>query len=244
MRKRPLLPLFLLAGLFGLLAIPTTTRQGVDFQITKRRIPLAVKAASFLLRDYEYKRLAAELTHGLGSEESKAEALMRWTHERIRPGPPGWPVVDDHIANIIIRGYGQEDQMADVFVTLMTYAGVPSFWGIIRNPAKPGSWVASFVKIGGHWTVWDVAAGISFRDAQGRLASVEDLRARPELLELSIVKVPKREKLYRILVDGRLSRFHVPDPLRAQMQMPFPRMLVQLRQVAAKLIGKPQETDG
>ena len=237
MRKRLVLPLFLLAGLSGLLAIPATTRQGIDFQVTERRIPLVVKAAGFLLRDYEYRRLAAELTHGLDSDERKADVLFRWTQERIRPAPPGWPVVDDHISHIIIRGYGQEDQRADVFTTLLTYSGVPAFWSVVRNPSQPGYWAPCYVKIGGRWTIWDVGTGTAFRDPGGKLVSVQELRTNPALLDLTAAQVPERARLYLLLADGRLDHFEIPDPLRAEKQMLIPRTLFQLRKTAAKLHG-------
>ena len=64
---------------------------------------------------------------GVGSR-TRVLAVFDWTARRIQPTPEGWPVVDDHILNIIIRGYGMTDQRADVFATLTTYAGVPAFW--------------------------------------------------------------------------------------------------------------------
>lgn len=168
------------------------------------------------MRDYEYQRLAAELTRGAASEEAKAEELLRWTHAEIRPVPPGWPVVDDHIRHIIIRGYGQPDQMADVFATLATYAGVPAFWRAVRGGPKPGRWIASFVKINGRWTVWDAAGGVAFRDPYGRLMSVEELGLAP---------------------------LAVPSVLRAEKQMPLRRALFELRRAGKRILGRPLEPD-
>lgn len=206
----------LAAGLLVLLALPATTRQGVNYQVTERRIPLMIKGADFLVRHYEYQHLAAALTGGLRDEEPKAVALLRWTHENIRPTPAGWPVVDDHIRHIIIRGYGEEDQMADVFATLATYAGLPAFWRGRRGGPKPGRWIASFVKMGSRWTVWDVAAGSAFRDPAGNLMSVEDLR---------------------------LDHFTVPRFLRPEKQMPLRRTLFELWKVWRRLSGRPLSDD-
>ena len=118
--------IIVVAGL-GFAALPATTRQGLNFEVSARRTPLYIKAMEFLVRDHEYRRLADEITAGATTDEQRALALFGWTRTHIRPRPGGWPVVDDHILNIIIRGYGEDDQMADVFTTLTTYAGVPAF---------------------------------------------------------------------------------------------------------------------
>lgn len=227
--KKFLLGCLILGSLLGLLALPATTRQGVDFKVTTRRIPWVIKAMEFVVRDYEYRDLAARLTQGLAAEETKAEALLRWTHDHIRPVPPGWPIVDDHISHTIIRGYGEEDQMADLFTTLAAYSRIRSFWKITRDPQGPESLVLSFAKIDGRWTVWDVAGGVSFRDAAGRLLSVEELVKNPELLQLTEAKAPHRANRY-FLVHAGLVRFEVPETLRTEKQMPIRRVLFELRQ--------------
>lgn len=230
--------------LLGLLAWPATTRQGVNSRVTEQRIPIVVKGMGFLVRDYEYRRLAAEVTQGQSTDELKADALFRWTREHIQPTPPSLPVVDDHISHIIIRGYGQEDQIADVFSTLITYAGIPSFWKVFRSPTEDGSFALSFVQIQGRWTLWDVPAGIVFRHPHGRLASVEEVAADPGLIRLAGTMAPQRAPLYLLLLSDGLTRFPVPRPLRAQRQMPLPRILDELRVAGRRFLGQPLESDG
>lgn len=227
--KKFLFGCLILGSLLGLLALPATTRQGVNFKITTRRIPWVIKAMDFVVRDYEYRDLAARLTQGLAAEETKTEALLRWTHDHIRPVPPGCPIVDDHISHTIIRGYGEEDQMADVFTALAAYSGIRSFWKITRDRRGLDSLVLSFAKIDGRWTVWDVAGGVSFRDADGRLLSVEELERNPELLQFTTAKAPHRANLYR-LVHAALVHFEVSETLRTEKQMPIRRVLFELRQ--------------
>jgi hypothetical protein len=230
--------------LLGLLAWPATTRQGVNYKVTEKRIPVAVKGMGFLVRDHEYRRLAAEVTQGQNTDELKTNALFRWTREHIQPVPPGLPVVDDHISHIIIRGYGQEDQSADVFSTLVTYAGIPSFWKVFRSPTEDGSFALSFVKIQGRWTLWDVPAGIVFRHPHGQLASVEEVAADPGLMRLAAARVPQRAHLYPLLhLSDQLTRFSVPQPLRAEKQMPLPRVLSEIKKAGRRLVGRPLEDD-
>lgn len=179
-------------------------------------MPLGIKGAEFLIRDYRYRVLAAELTQGLDEDEAKAEALLRWTRARIRPTPSGWPVMDDHISNIIVRGYGESDQIADVFTTLATYAGIPAFWRAIRNGPIPGPRIASFLRINGRWTAWDAAAGTVFRDAEGSLMSVQELG---------------------------WGRFDPPSTLRAEKQIPVRRTIYELKRAARRLLGRPVNAD-
>ena len=201
--KRCALWLLLAGTLLGLMAWPATTRQGVNFKVTERHLPLILKGMDFLLRDYEYRRLAAEVTQGLSTDESKADALFRWTREHIRPTPPGWPVVDDHITHIIIRGYGTSDQRADVFATLATYAGVPSFWRVVLD-REDRHRVLTFVKIRDQWTIWEIEERTAFRDVENRLIPVEELAKKPEW--------------------SMLAGFKAPEILRAQAQMPGARL--------------------
>jgi hypothetical protein len=204
------------------------TKQGVDYQVSARSVPFAIKTMEFLLRDAEYRRLAWEITRGLRNEEARAMAVLTWTREHIRPTPHGWPAVDDHIAHIIIRGYGADDQRADVFTTLSTYAGVPAFWKIVVAKQSGGKLVLSFVRIDGQWTVWDVERGIVLRDGRGRLAGVEELVTNPALLGSDGLVVYRGQPYRQYITDG-LASLTVPDTLRAEEQMPMRRLLAETR---------------
>ena len=181
----------------GLALFPARTREGLNFQVRERQIPLVVKGAEFLLRDLSYRRLATDVTSGLPRPGDRARRLFAWTRENIRPTPEGWPIRDDHIANIVIRGYGEEDQRADVFTTLATYAGLPAFWGTFRTSPDERGRLLSFVKLEGRWTVWDVAAG----------TGPEELSSDPAVLR----------------------SFAPPEVLRAEKQMPGPRLVFETR---------------
>lgn len=210
-------------GLGWALTAGSTTRQGIDYEVRTHRIPLTAKVLGFLHRDAEYRLLAAQITAGLGSDQERARALFDWTRSAVRATPRGWPVIDDHILHLIIRGYGSGDQMADVLTTLATYAGLPAFW-------SPGPVAVSFVQVDGRWTVWDVANNRVFADPEGRLYDVRELMDRPELIQAA-AGAPSDD--YADLVRG----FRVPPVLRARQQMPLPRLGYELRRLILGAAG-------
>src|SRR5437660_8376164 len=125
-KRRPWLSLtaalfFVFAGSCAILTLPLTTRQGVNYRVTAYRIPAYVKTIDFLQRHYQYQLLVSRICGGKTSDLDCVLAIFDWTHTTVRPTPAGWPIVDDHPLNIFIRGYGQADQMADLFTTLSVY---------------------------------------------------------------------------------------------------------------------------
>ena len=218
---------------WGVAQLPASTRQGVGYRVSTQRIPLATKALGFLHRDAQYRLLARQVTQGAISERDRVLALFEWTRRAIRKPPRGWPVIDDHILHIIIRGYGQGDQMADVFTTLATYAGVPAFW-------RPGSVALSFARIDGRWAVFDVAGGVVFTDARGQWYDVAQLLAHPELVEQVAGQVAPAGAPTQQYVDA-LRGFHVPPVLRARLQMPLPRLAYEARRAFGLLPSHPAQ---
>lgn len=177
-----------------------------------------------------YSRFASQIVSKDASPESRALTIFEWTRKNIRDRPTGFPVVDDHISHIIIRGYGEGDQRSDVFTTLTTYAGVPAYWSWIGTP--PQLLVLSLVWIDKHWRVFDVENAIVFRDRHGALASVEELTADPELIASVAANRQYQSKPYISYFEA----FRLPPPpdlLRAEMQMLWPRAFYRVK----RLIG-------
>ena len=146
--------------------IPATTRQGINGILFVRKIPLYVKTCGFLYRDYQYKALSRHITNGIKGDIDKIKALYDWTIDNIKRKPEGFPVVDDHIWDIIVRRYGASGQMTDVFTTLASYAGYEAFWDILLINNVPGGPILSFVKIGDRWYVFDILNKKSFMIAE------------------------------------------------------------------------------
>ena len=188
------------------------------------------------MRDYWTRRISREITRGLPAEEKRLNVLMAWTQNHIRPIPAGWPVMDDHILYTIIRGTGESEQKADVFTTLSSYAGTPSFWAVV----KPGSGtkerlILSFAFIEGRWTVWDVGRGISFRRKDGSLAIVSELSKDPALISFNVGRLRHQGRAYSEYLLKGLPHFFVPEFTRPQKQMPGPRVLFELKRLGIRL---------
>lgn len=209
--------------------IPTTTKQGVNFVVSPRSMPLYAKALDFIDRDVNYRRLAAEITAGAATDEAKLRAVFDWTRANVRDTPVGMPVVDDHIWHIIVRGYGQDDQKADVFTTLLTYAGVRAYWIFIGTEPEL---VLSLALVNGQWRAVDVSNGVIFRTASGRLATQEDLGADHALA------VKEGPATYRGVPYARyFARFSAPlapGLTHPEMQMLWPRVWFSI----ARVIGR------
>jgi hypothetical protein len=205
---------------------PATRLVGVDFVITQQSLPLWVKAMEFIDRDRNLASTAQAVLGGIDGDEAKAAAALAWTRANIRNAPGGLPVIDDHIWHVLIRGYGQSDQQADVFTTLLVYEGVPAYWMFIGS--KPHEMPISYVLIRDRWRVFDVARGLVFRNAAGDLATPEQIAADLNLVRAGVAPVIDD-------VEGYVARFAgytappAPDVLRAHLQMPGRRLWYEIQ---------------
>lgn len=225
-------PLSVIALIFisiCVLNIDTYTKKGVDGHQTKIKIPLYVKGINFLGRNYEYSRLAREITEGARTDEEKALAILSWTSKNIRQVPQGMPVVDDHILNIIIRGYGTPDQFQDVFTTICEYAGIPAFWEKVYNNDKSVVYVLSFVRLRSRWCVFDAYFGRYCINNYGNIASVEDILNKEYVFndpgaEKDVLKgVPYGEFYNNIVPVSEKRNF------RVDKQRPLQRIVIEMK---------------
>ena len=205
---------------------PTTRFVGVDFVITQQSLPLWVKAMEFIDRDRNIAGIAHSVLGGIEGDDAKAAAALAWTRANIRNAPAGMPIIDDHIWHIVIRGYGQSDQQADVFTTLLAYEGVRAYWTFIGP--KPKEIPISYVLIRDRWRVYDVTRGLVFRNAVDDLATPEQIAADHNLIRAAVAPVEGD-------VEGYVARFAgytappAPDVLRADLQMPGRRLWYEIR---------------
>ncbi|OGQ14440.1 MAG: hypothetical protein A3B70_02235 [Deltaproteobacteria bacterium RIFCSPHIGHO2_02_FULL_40_11] len=149
----------LIVLLYTLAQLPTHTKVGINFELHEETLPLYMKATNFLSRHFETKRLALKIIGDLKSPKDKVQAIYEWTTKNIHPTPKGFTIVDDHPLHIAIRGYGEPDQMNDLFSLLCTYAGVDAFFYDFKPKA---AYSLAFVKLDGAWRVFDIPKKIQF----------------------------------------------------------------------------------
>ena len=177
--KKILLKLSLwIAGLIVIIVILNTgvsTKQGVNYKVHTLRMPLYLKILDFFGRHYNYKLIVERITGDSSGEKDKVLKIFEWTHKNIRKTPEGYPVIDDHVWNIIVRGYGEDDQSSDVFTTLCNYAGLDAFLSWIDTKSHDYYIVLSFVRINGALRVFDPYNGVYFKNNKGKLADIEEI---------------------------------------------------------------------
>jgi hypothetical protein len=157
--------------------INTVSKQCINYKCSEIKIPLYLKVLDFFTRDAHYKLLVKDITQGSQNEEQKVFKIFSWVNTHIQKQPPGLPIVDDHPLNIIIRGYGVEDQFEDIFTILCTYAGVESFYWGFKN--KRGIiYYISFIKINGEWFPFSAFAN-AYALEGAKLLSVEEVMRNP-----------------------------------------------------------------
>lgn len=221
-----------LAAMLTIACWPTSQLVGVNHVISERTLPLWAKAVDFIHRDANTRRLSHDVLAAHADAEARATAAFAWTRANIRPTPPSYPIVDDHIWHIIVRGYGQRDQMADVFTTLLAYGGVPAYWTLIGQP--PDELPLSYVRIRDQWRVYDVANGVVFRNRHADLATAVELAADHELIRAAAAQAQLDVNRYLGYFAG-FAPPPVPDVSRADLQMPARRLWHEAR----RLVGMP-----
>lgn len=204
----------------------STTRQGVDYNVRTMKIPLYLKILDFFDRHYNYKTTVKRIIGDLKGDEEKALRIYEWTHRNIRENPPGYPVIDDHVWHIIVRGYGVDDQSNDVFSTLCNYAGLDAFYDWV-NIGNQDRIALSFVKINRLWRIFDPYNGVYFKNKKGELASIEDvLSGNWQVQKLDALRVATVD--YNKYLSG-LRAIKGTGFLRANIQSPLRRLLYQLK---------------
>ncbi len=215
----------------ALLNVPLPTKQGINYEVRVYRIPLYIKLIEFIDRDYRYRMLSREITKDLRSDMDKAATILKWVRSNIKTDiPEGWPVYDDHIWHIIIRGYGGADQAADVFTTLAAYSGLEAGWARVFIPEDRGSLVLSFVKIDGGWRVFDVMRGVNFTNDEGDIASVEDILAGRYEKETARQEVGLSGRTYEDYFRYMEGYMH-DIASKPRKQMPFKRILYEFKNI-------------
>lgn len=202
---------------------PVTTRFGIDYVLHDRKIRFYEKALYFLARHLETQTRMQEILQGITGDEEKILTLFNWTVKNIRPVPSGMPIVDDHPLYNIIRGYGAEDQQAEVLALLASYAGYPS--GVQRIEVEGGSGVVrvTVVKHKEQIFVFDVSKRIAYQDTASHLIDLQRLRSEPSWVQKNVKGVKVEGQNYERFfwrIDEKKFSFS-----RMELQNPWFRLL-------------------
>ncbi len=206
------------------LNMPVITKQGTKDRVIKKTIPLYLKALGFVYRHFEYKQLARDIIEGKKSDKEKVLAVFDWTHKNILKVPKDYPVLDDHILNIIIRGYGSSDQSNDVFCNLCNYAGVKATWLMMRDKNSGLRLPVSFVKINNKWRIFDTYQKFYFLNEKDDIASLDDLIRNPGIICSRAKDIFIRDVQYANFFED-LKTIDRIDNKRFRQQTPLGRLL-------------------
>lgn len=209
-----------------MLNINTTTRKGINYRWYTMNIPLYLKILNFFDRHYSYKYLVKEIVKYSKDDKERVIKIFAWTHNNIRKTPLGFPVIDDHTWNIIIRGYGASDQSSDVFTTLCNYAGIKAFYSLVSTPDQRKAIPFSFVKLGTKWYIFDPYRGVYFKNTQGELADIEFIKSdKPWIMEI----MDEEPNLDYIVYFKNLPSIKESNLTRANTQSPLNRLIFEIR---------------
>ncbi|MDE3242187.1 MAG: hypothetical protein KGO52_05645 [Nitrospirota bacterium] len=215
--------LALLVTLIG--QIPTTGLEGVDDRMIVHRMPLWEKAAKFYLRHRQFQRWAEEAAGGETDPQRRVLRLMEWTRSQVKPIPSGLPLVDDHISHIVLRHYGNDGQLSEVFTALTTYTGNEGRWEAYSPPGASARAALCFIESEGKWWVFDVWNDGWFETPSGQIATIEDFK-HPEQLRRRGQAPELLGGLPYINYFQDVEGVFVRSFSRASGQMPWHRLLM------------------
>jgi hypothetical protein len=93
----------------------------------------------------------------------------------------------------------------------------------VNGPGTRDGVIFTFVQLDGRWAVMDVADGFVFRNAGGRLATADDCAADRVVLPAAAQSLTVGSTPYTHIVK-QVRTPVIPRPLRAELQMPLPRL--------------------
>ena len=235
-----LVGILLFIGIFMMLNMEVSIKQGVNFQVRSIKMPLYLKVLDFFDRHYNYKNLVREIINDSDSEPQRIIKIFNWTYSNIRRVPESLPIIDDHVWYIIVRGYGTNDQLADVFSTLCNYAGVEAFFDFIYAEEGKGVMPLAFVKLNNTWKVFDPYNGVYFKDKAGEFAGIKEMKEGDCRL-YAIGDTGKQFDDYIPYLDN-LPSFKYIGFKRANVQSPLRRLMYEVSKTINK-INKPDNNN-
>jgi len=233
MKKNTYLSLFIFIFIVVIiLNMDVTTKQGINFEVNTKTIPLYYKAVSFLYRHFSYQILIKEILPSKVNDKQKIEKVFKWVNEKIRRDiPPDYPIIDDHVLDIIIRGYGTGDQVTEVFVTLCNYAYIDAFYIYFSSKDKSDTLVLAVIKDKGNYFLFDVFNGVYFLNKDNEFASLTDIYQGN--WDIVSSKGSNKKDRYLDIFDNITDIDYLEDS-RAKLQLPIHRTVYEIKKLLKK----------
>lgn len=158
------------------------------------------------------QELVAGAVQGAGSDEQKAIGLWNTV---VAGRVHDWPAhreAADPLKLLHVYGYGFCSHAANALALLAREAGLES-----RVLQAKGQHVVAEIKINGQWCMLDADGEMFARRPDGTIASVDDIRSNPALLDAAPRGFYSAEKLREIYRDGdfKVRKLFHPEPTRA-----------------------------
>jgi transglutaminase-like putative cysteine protease len=146
-----------------------------------------------------YTVVSERATRSAASQAEIVQDLNDFVYLNVRT-PENAPVLDDTAADTLIRGFSYCDSAVLLFTRLLQEQGIPSRMTFL-SPAQdaPSPHTIAEVFVDGAWRVFDTYYDFIPRLPDGRVATIADLIARPELLGASRSEVDWYRAAYPVV---------------------------------------------
>ena len=224
--QRIIITVVILLTAVYILNIKVRTKQGINYKVQSIELPLYLKMLDFFDRHYNYKWIVGRITGDSKTEGERVLKILEWTYKNIRNIPDNFPVIDDHVWYIIVRSYGTNDQLSDVFTTLCNYAGMDAFYEWVYTQDRSARIPLSFVRVNGQWNIFDPYNGAYFNKHEDNMG-VKEIPERKWQIECI-------DKPRKIDIDYTSYLKNLPSPgniglRRANIQSPFNRLKYEIK---------------
>ena len=160
-------------------------------------------------KDY-YDHLFADVTVGNSSDEEKVDALNRFVASKLNYDAAVQEVGSPR--RVLERGSRYCGQLSLTMSTLLATAGYKTRCIDMRDDNNPAAThVVVEVLYGGGWHLYDPTYGIKFQNDNGKVASYEEVRLKPELIKeelLMNVEPIRRREILSLLTRVYSTGYH------------------------------------
>lgn len=139
-----------------------------------------LRLLDFSYRELSYRYVAEQITNATDSE-TITRATVDYVNRNVYL-PPNAPVIDDDPWDVLLRGNGYCDQLAQLSAALLNKRGIPARWIALRNASNDEPHAVLEVLVGNRWEVFDPLLDFPYRTAEGQTPTVDEICAMPTIV--------------------------------------------------------------